>query len=134
MAAQFVLKEHHELLWFVLGQKPANAPGKSCKKVLTPFNDFPTHTAYNFKEMLYQLQLLYVYNTKKSLAENRHDIQDFCSCLTSLRCAVVEGGHPCEAASCTLQGYKLCDPIQLVPKEKELKVLVTSTLFRPVFD
>src|SRR5688500_911681 len=54
--------------------------------------------------------------------------QRFFSCLTNIRCAVVEGGHRCEAASQNLLGYQLGDPIPL-----ELlapPVPQTSTLFQ----
>ena len=97
--AQFVSLEKYQQLLFVLGQKPQNKTGQSSKEVLTLFNDFPTNTEHNFKAMLDWLQFPYVYDVKKSLAENRRDFQDFFSCLTPIRCAVVEGGHRIEAAS-----------------------------------
>ena len=92
---------------FILGQKPAHISEQSCKDVLTLFNDFPTNTSTNFKSMMHRLQLPYVYEENKSFFENRHAFQDFFSCLTNIKCAVVEGGHRCEAASRTLQGYKV---------------------------
>jgi len=100
--AGFVSHEQYEQLLFVLGQNSHNAPGRSCKEVLTLFNDFPTNTPYNFKDMLHRLEIPFVYDKNKTLAQNRRDFQDFFSCLTNIRCAVVEGGHCCEAASWTL--------------------------------
>ena len=82
--------------------------------------------------MLHWLQLPFVYDDNKSIFENRRDSQDFFSCLTNIRCAIVEGGHRCEAASRTLQGYKLCDLIPLAHKVNEIDVPESSTLFRPV--
>ncbi len=102
VTAQFVSPEEYGQLLFVLGQVPQNAPWQSCKDVLTLFNDFPTNTVHNFKDMLHRLQFPYVYDNNKTLAQNRRDFQDFFSCLTNIRCAVVEGGHCCEAASRTL--------------------------------
>src|SRR5688572_26666170 len=104
--AGFVSHEQYEQLLFVLGQVPQNAPGRSCKEILTLFNDFPTNTMHNFKDMLHWLEFPYVYDNKKTLAQNRWDFQDFFSCLTHIRCAVVEEGHRCEDASRTLQGYE----------------------------
>ena len=100
--AGFVSHGQYEQLLFVLGQAPQKAPGRSCKEILTLFNDFPTNTVHNFMDMLHWLEFPYVYDNKKTLAQNRRDFQDFFSCLTSIRCTVVEGGHCCEAASGTL--------------------------------
>ena len=125
--AQFVLKEQYEQLLFVLGQKPDFATRRGCREILELFNDFPTNTPKNFKAMLHQLQFPFVYDDTKSLAVNRHDFKDFFSCLTNIRCAVVEGGHHIEAASWTLQGYKLLDPIPLEQNNVELPE--NSTMF-----
>lgn len=132
VTAGFVSHEQYEQLLFVLGQVPQNAPGQSFKEVLTLFNDFPTNTVHNFKDMLHWLEIPYIYDNNKILAQNRCDFQDFFYCLTSIRCAVVEGGHHCEAASRTLWGYQLCE---LIPLEhnKELDVPKSSTLFRTIW-
>src|SRR5687768_15332917 len=66
----------------------------------------------------------------KNLAENRHDFKDFFSCLTNIRCAVVEGGHHCEAVSQTLEGYLLGNFIPL--QQTGTNVPQNSTLFRPI--
>jgi hypothetical protein len=48
--------------------------------------------------------------------------------LTSIQCAVVEGGHRCEAACQVLQGYHLGDHIPL--EQKGVNVPPESTLFQ----
>ena len=126
--AQFVSVEQYEQLMFVLGQKQQNAPGRSCKEVLTLFNEFPTNTTHNFKDMLHRLQFPYIYDDKKNLPENRRDFQDFFSCLTNIRCAVVEGGHRCKAASRTLLGYQMGNSIPLA--RFEIDIPDNSTLFK----
>jgi hypothetical protein len=128
--AQFVTAEQYEQLLFVLGQKPHNSPGQNCKEILTLFNDFPTNKVDNFKYMIHGLQLPFIYEDKKTLAENRREFKDFFSCLTNIRCAVVEGGHRCEAASRILQGYLLGDSIPL--QQTGIDVPPNSTLFKPV--
>ena len=128
--AQFVTVEKYEQLLFVLGQELHNLPGQSCEEVLTLLNDFPTNTVENFKYMLYQLQLPFIYDIEMTLAENRREFKDFFSCLTNIRCAVVEGGHRCEAASRTLQGYLLGDSIPL--QQAGINVTKNNTLFKPV--
>ena len=80
--------------------------------------------------MIHQLQLPFIYEDKKTLAENRREFKDFFSCLTNIRCAVVEGGHCCEAASQILQGYLLGDSIPL--QQTGIDVPPNSTLFEPV--
>jgi len=127
----FVSHGQYEQLLFVLGQVPQKAPGRSCKEILTLFHDFPTNTVHNFKDMLHRLQFPYVYDNNKTLAQNRRDFQDFFFCLTNIRCAVVEGGHCCEAASRTLQGYQLGEHIPL-EHNKELDVPESSTLFKHI--
>ena len=128
--AQFISEQQYELLIFIIGQKQSNAPGQNCKEVLTLFNDFSTNTVHNFKYMLYWLQLPYKYDINKTLAKNRRDFKDFFSCLTNIRCSVVEGGHCCEAASWTLQGIKLGD--HLLFEQKNIVLPENSTLFKPV--
>src|SRR5687768_12638740 len=128
--AQFVSLEQYQQLMFILGQPLHNAHGISCKEVLTLFQNFPTHTEDNFKDKLHQLQFPYVYNEDKTLAENRRKFQDFFSCLTNIGCAVVEGGHRCEAASRTLQGYLLEDSIPL--KQTHIDVPKNNTLYKPI--
>ena len=128
--AQFVSQKQYEHLMFVLGQKPSNAPGQSCKDALTLFNDFPTNTDDNFKYMLYRLQLPFEYDDNKTLAKNRRDFKDFFSCLTNIRCAVVEGGHRCEAACRTLQGIQLGDHLPF--EQKDIVLPKCSTIFKPV--
>ena len=78
--------------------------------------------------MLDQLQLPFIYDTNKTLPENRRDFKDFFSCLTKIRCAVVEGGHCCEAACRILQGYRLGDPVPL--EQLDIQVPENSTLFQ----
>ena len=128
--AGFVSQKQYQQLMYVLGQNVHTGPIQSCKDVLTLFNDFPTNTMHNFKDMLHRLQFPYIYDEDKTLAQNRRDFQDFFSCLSNIRCAVVEGGHRCDAASRTLQGYKMCDPLPL--KYNKISVPESSTLFRPV--
>ena len=80
--------------------------------------------------MLNQLQFPFVYDDETSLAENRRQFKDFFSCLTNIRCAVVEGSHRCESSCRLLQGYPLGDPIPLVQRNIELPV--GCTLFKQV--
>lgn len=80
--------------------------------------------------MINQLQFPFKYDKKKSRAENRHEFKDFFLCLTNIRCAVVEGGHHCEAACRTLQGFKLNDPIPL--EQKHVQVPESSTIFKQI--
>ena len=132
VTAQFVTKEKYQHLLFILGQN-LNASTENqpkFRKVLELFNEFATDTPDNFKDMLNQLQFPFVYNIKKSLAENRHEFKDFFSCLTNIRCAVVEGAHHCEAACRSLQGYKLGDPIPL--EYHPCDIPQTSTLFKTI--
>jgi hypothetical protein len=129
VTAQFVTKEQYQLLLFILGQKGNTTDDnqQSYKKVLTLFNEFDTSDIKNFQTMLYQLQFPFLYNENKSLAENRRDFKDFFSCLTNIRCAVVEGSHRCEAACRSLQGYQLGDSIPL--DHHDIEVPPNSTLF-----
>ena len=122
---------------FILGQNP-NArnspfagPEQTYMEVLKLFNTFDTGTKDNFQDMLYKLQFPFVYNDTKSLAENRRNFKDFFSCLTNIRCAVVEGLHRCEAACRTLQGYQLGAPISF-HCDSEVDVPPSSTLFKPI--
>src|SRR5687767_1910440 len=80
--------------------------------------------------MIHRLEFPYVNDDQKTLAENRRAFKDFFSCLTNIRCAIVEGGHRCEAACRTLQGYVLGDPIPL--QQKGINITSNSTLFKPV--
>ena len=48
--------------------------------------------------------------------------------MTKIRCAVVEGGHCCEAACRILQGYRLGDPVPL--EQSNIEVPQNSTLFQ----
>ena len=48
--------------------------------------------------------------------------------MTKIRCAVVEGGHRCEAACRILQGYRLGDPVPL--EQSDIQVPQNSTLFQ----
>ncbi len=134
--AQFVTKEQYQQLLFILGQnqnKTSIFAGteQTFKEVLMLFDKFHTGTKENFQDMLHDLQFPFVYNENKSLAENRHDFKDFFSCLTNIRCAVVEGLHCCEAACRTLQGYQLGAPIPL-HYDNTIDVPFTSTLFKPI--
>src|SRR5688572_1242848 len=100
-------------------------------EVLKLFNTFDTGTKDNFQDMLYKLQFPFVYNDTKSLAENRRNFKDFFSCLTNIRCAVVEGSHRCEASCRTLKGYQLGAPIPF-QFDKKVDVPPSSTLFKPI--
>ena len=131
VTAKFVSLEQYKQLLFVLGQKPQSACNQSCKDVLTLFNEFSTNTVFNFKYMLDKLQFPFCYDDNKRLNENRRNFQDFFSCLTNIRCAVVEGGHRCEAASRILQGYKFCEHIPLNQNGYNV-VPESSTLFGKV--
>lgn len=53
VTAQFVSQEQYEHLLFVLGQRLHSSPGWICKEILTLFQDFPTNTVFNFKDMLH---------------------------------------------------------------------------------
>src|SRR5687768_7920540 len=75
--AWFVTAQQYKQLLFVLGQQPQDCPGQSCKEVLTLLNNFPTHTPKNFKDMMYELQLPFMYNENDTLAENRCDFKNF---------------------------------------------------------
>lgn len=75
-----------------------------------------------------RLHFPYIYNEEQTHAQSRQDFKDFFSCLTNIRCVVVEGGHHCEAASQILQGYQLGDPIPL--KQFGLEVSQNSTRFQ----
>jgi len=77
ITAQLVTTEQLKQLLFILGCHPHNNTRRSCKDVLTLFNDFPTHTATNFKAMLDRLELPYIYDDAKTLAANRRDFNDF---------------------------------------------------------
>src|SRR5687767_3033856 len=81
--------------------------------------------------MIHRLEFPYVNDDLKTLAENRRDFKDFFSCLTNIRCAVVEGGHRIEAACRTLHGYKLGAYIPL-HYNAEVDVPASSTLFKPI--
>jgi hypothetical protein len=128
--AQFVTQKQYEHLMFVLGQRPRDDSRPSCRDLLTLLNCFPTDCPENFKNMLYQLQLPFEYDVSKPLATNRQYFKDFFSCLTNIRCAVVEGGHHCEAACRTLQGIELGDHLQF--EHKDIVLPQSSTLFKPV--
>ena len=80
--------------------------------------------------MLQKLQFPFVYDEKSDLAKNRHDFKDFFSCLTKIRCAVVEGSHCCESSCHLLQGYQLGDPIPLI--WKDINICSDCTLFKHV--
>jgi hypothetical protein len=130
--AQFVSMEQYLQLLFILGQKADSSAGdqQNFKKILKLFNLFKTNLIDNFKAMLNRLQFPFEYNEKKTLAVNRQNFKDFFSCLTNVRCAVIEGAHRCEAASWTLQGYKLGDYIPL--EYHDISVPSTSTLFKRI--
>jgi predicted protein tyrosine phosphatase len=94
MTAQFVTKNEYQKLLFILGFKDynSNIMSQDYKEILTLFNDFNTATESNFKDMLKQLQFPFVYDEHIDLAENQQKFKFF-SCLTKIRCAVVEGSH-----------------------------------------
>ena len=130
--AQFVTKEQYQQLLFILGQK-VNSPAaneQNYQEILQLFNPFHTSSIENFQEMISQLQFPYAYNAKKTLGQNRRDFKDFFSCLTNIRCAVIEGSHCCEAACRILQDYMLGDDIPLEQFPQTLPL--TSTLFKTI--
>src|SRR5687767_1395997 len=79
--------------------------------------------------MIHRLEFPYVNDDLKTLAENRRDFKDFFSYLTNIRCAIVEGGHRCEAACRMLQGYLIGDDMPL--EYHPVNIEPDSTLFRP---
>ena len=95
MTAQFVTKKEYQQILFILGFKDYNSKIviQDYKKILALLNDFDTATEINFKDMIKQLQFPYIYDDQLDLAENRQQFKDFFSCLTKIRCAVVEGSH-----------------------------------------
>ena len=132
MTAQFVSREEYQQLLFILGFKDFSSDGmaQDYQPILTLFKEFNTATKDNFKEMIQKLQFPFVYDEEVDLAQNRHDFKDFFSCLTKIRCAVVEGSHCCESSCCLLQGYQLGDPIPLI--WKDIKISSKCTLFKHV--
>jgi hypothetical protein len=132
-----VTKEQYQQLLFILGQNPTGknspfaGPQQTYMEVLKLFNTFGTDTKDNFQDMLYKMQFPFVYDENKPLAKNRRDFKDFFSCLTNIRCAVVEGSHHCEAACRTLQGYQLGTPIPF-HYNNNVDVPPSSTLFKPI--
>ena len=131
-SAQFVTSDQYQQLLFILGQKinSHDENEQDYEQVLTLFKSFNTCSIESFKSMINQLQFPFIYDKIKSLAENRHDFQDFFSCLTNIRCAVIEGAHCCEAACQLLHGYDLGDPVPL--DEKRFNIPSNSTLFKKV--
>ena len=130
--AQFVTKKQYQKLLFILGQKVNNpaANEQNYQNILQLFNSFHTSSIDNFQDMLHQLQFPYVYDSKKTLGQNRRDFKDFFSCLTNIRCAVIEGSHRCEAACRVLQDY---DPSDEIPMEQYPHFIPpTSTLFKTI--
>ena len=95
VSAQFVSKEEYQKLLFILGFKDYNfnTISQDYRTILTLMNDFSTSTVSNFKHMLHQMQFPFVYDEKRTLAENRKSFKDFFSYLTKIRCAVIEGSH-----------------------------------------
>ena len=99
--AQFVTDEQFKYLMFILGQKTSSSDDfqQAYFEVLKVFQGFPTNSVENFKYMMKQLQFPFIYDDSKTIGQNRHDFKDFFSCLTNIRCAIVEGAHCCEAAN-----------------------------------
>ena len=129
---QFVSMEQYQNLLFVLGLYTISSTEicQNYKEILTRFENFSTNSIKNFKEMLNFFQFPFEYNKNMSLAENRHEFKDFFSCLTNVRCAVVEGAHRCEAACRMLQGFVMAYPVPLIQQNFELSP--TCTLFKPI--
>lgn len=100
------------------------------REVLTLFNIFHTGTIDNFTDMLIPLKFPFEHNKNKTLAKNRCDFKDFFSCLTNIRCVVVEESHCCDTACWTLQGYKLGYPIPLA--HHNFDIPPASTLFKSI--
>jgi len=132
LTAQFVTKKEYQKLLFILGFKNYNSNliCQNYEAILTLFKDFDTATEVNFKDMLKELQFPFIYNESTDIAENRQDFKDFFSCLTKIRCAVIEGAHRCESACRLLHGYQLGDPIPLV--SKNIVLPSGCTLFKKV--
>ena len=132
-SAQYVTVEEYQQLLFLMGLRWPDSEGthQDYKLILSIFKLFDLGTEESFKNMLEQLDFPYEYNENKTLPQNRQEFKSFFSCLTNIRCAVVEGGHRIEAACRTLQGYKLGDPLPL-KFDKSLFVPASSTLFKPI--
>ena len=62
--------------------------------------------------------------------KTNNNLKIFFSCLTKIRCAVVEGSHQCESLCCLLQGYPLGDSTPLLWSDVELPS--GCTLFKPI--
>ena len=100
------------------------------KAILSLFNDFDTASEENFKSMLDELQIPFVYDNETDLASNRLHFKMFFSCLTKIRCAVVEGSHRLKSSSRLLQGFSLGSPIPLRMDADQLPP--GCTVFKPV--
>ena len=72
------------------------------KEILKLFNEIDTNSPEGFQDMLHAFEFPFIYNKKKTIAQNIRDFKDFFSYLTNIRCALVEGSHWCEAACCML--------------------------------
>ena len=56
----------------------------------------------------------------------------FFSCLTTIRCDVVEGQHKCESAARILQGFLLGEHVPLRNNSTDYTIPEDSTLFKQV--
>ena len=130
VTAQFVSKDQYKQLLFILGMKPNSSTGsqQTYMEVLELFKEINTNSSDSFQDMLGALEFPFVYNKKKSIAQNRRDFKDFFSYLTNIRCAIVEGSHRCEAACRMLQGYLLGEELPL--EYCAIHIPPTSTLFK----
>ena len=132
-SAQYVTLEAYQQLLFLLGLRFHVIADihQDYKLIFIVFKMFHMGTKENFKRMLKELDFPFLYDDNKSLSQNRHEFNSFFSCLTNVRCAVVEGGHRIEASCCILQGYKLGDPLPLEYRP-DIVVPATSTLFKSI--
>ena len=117
---------------FVLGNKEYNfeAITQDYKVILTLFNSFDQSSKNSIKNLISQFQFPFEYDETISEADNRLLFKDFFSCLTKIRCAVIEGSHRCESACRLLQGYSLGGSIPLTNLSTQLPP--NSTIFKPV--
>ena len=109
VTAQWVTEMEYRKLLFIMGMKDYESEVffQDYKAILSLFNDFDTASEENFKSMLDKSQFPFVYDDETDLASNRLHFKMFFSCLTKIRCAIVEGSHCLESSSRLLQGFSL---------------------------
>ena len=79
VTTQFVSKDQYKQLQFILGMEPNSSTGiqQTYKEILELFNDFNTNSPEGFQDMLHAFEFPFIYNKKKSIAQNRCDFKDF---------------------------------------------------------